>query len=96
MDKRNAFPRPLEKRQVVRFGRRSYRPFGAVLAEANAVTPFTPLRADLVEQRETQWMLVVRKQTLGRVSCLLSTFIQVPKLDVAGSIPVSRSIESIT
>ena len=41
-------------------------------------------------------MLVVRKQTLGRVSCLLSTCIQVPKLDVAGSIPVSRSMFSVT
>src|ERR1700737_1735131 len=94
MDKRNAFPKPLEERQLLRFRRKSFGPFRAVLKGANVVTPFTPLSADFQIWRETQWMLVVRKQTLGRVSCLLSTFIQVPKLDVAGSIPVSRSIES--
>ena len=31
-----------------------------------------------------------------RISCLLSTMVYVPKLDVAGSTPVSRSIKSTT
>ena len=39
-------------------------------------------------------MQVVRKHTLGRVSCLFAISVQVPKLDVAGSIPVSRSMFS--
>src|SRR5438270_14064500 len=60
------------------------------------VTPFTPLRPDFRDGRETRWMQVVRKQALGPVSCLFAISAQVPKLDVAGSIPVSRSIESIT
>ena len=61
---------------------------------SNGVTPFTPLRPDFRDERETQWMQVVRKQTLGQVSCLFAISAQVPKLDVAGSIPVSRSMFS--
>jgi len=34
-------------------------------------------------------------QRLGRGSCLFSNAVQVPKLDVAGSSPVSRSMFSI-
>jgi len=56
------------------------------------VTPFTPLRPDFRDGRETQWMQVVRKQALGPVSCLFAISAQVPKLDVVGSIPVSLHV----
>src|SRR6185437_4760184 len=39
---------------------------------------------------------VVRMHRNGRVSSLFSTELRFPKLDVAGSIPVSRSMFSIT
>src|SRR3954471_5854169 len=96
MDKRNAFPRPPWSGNVVRFGREPFRHFGRPSKAENVVTPFTPLRPDFRDERETQWMQVVRKQTLGQVRCLFAIFAQVPKLDVAGSIPVSRSMFSIT
>ena len=39
---------------------------------------------------------MVRMVVHGRISSLFSTEINIPKLDVAGSIPVSRSMFSIT
>ena len=58
-------------------------------------TPFTPISAFLEEISKTQWMQIVRMYRYERLSSLLSIEEQVPKLDVAGSIPVSRSIFSI-
>ena len=38
---------------------------------------------------------MVRMHRHGRLSCLFSTSLRFPKLDVAGSIPVSRSMFSM-
>jgi hypothetical protein len=39
---------------------------------------------------------VAKHQHLGRLFPLFSIYVHIPKLDVAGSTPVSRSIFSIT
>ena len=41
---------------------------------------------------ETRWLQVARIDRLGRISFLFSAEEHIPKLDVAGSSPVSRSM----
>jgi hypothetical protein len=43
----------------------------------------------------SQWFAVVRMHRHGRICSLFSNEAQLPKLDVAGSSPVSRSIKLI-
>ena len=40
----------------------------------------------------TPWVQMIRMVALGRISSVMTTDCQIPKLDVAGSNPVSRSI----
>ena len=44
----------------------------------------------------TPWVHMIRMVVLGRISSVMTNDPQIPKLDVAGSIPVSRSMFSIT
>ena len=60
------------------------------------VTPFTPLSGVFGQVVESRWLHMVRMHRNGRRCSLYSNECHIPKLDVAGSSPVSRSIFSIT
>jgi hypothetical protein len=60
------------------------------------VTPFTPLSGVFGQVVESRWLHMVRMHRNGRRCSLYSNECHIPKLDVAGSIPVSRSIFSTT
>ena len=78
----------------MRFGRRFFRLFEPPQEEKTCYSVYSN-KAEFQRWARNSVMQVVRKQALGRVSCLFAISVQVPKLDVAGSIPVSRSTESI-
>jgi hypothetical protein len=44
----------------------------------------------------TPWVQMIRMVVPGRISSVMTIDCQIPKLDVAGSIPVSRSMFSMT
>ena len=54
-------------------------------------TPFTPFSGFSVQALISRWFAVVRMHSRGRIWSLFSIAYQIPKLDVAGSNPVSRS-----
>jgi len=58
------------------------------------VTPFTPLSGVFGQVVESRWLHMVRMHRNGRRCSLYSNECHIPKLDVAGSSPVSRSIKS--
>jgi hypothetical protein len=60
--------------------------------EAVNFTPITPFSGFLRQFLISQWFAVVRMHRHGRICSLFSNEAQLPKLDVAGSSPVSRSI----
>ena len=60
------------------------------------VTPFTPLSGVFGQVVESRWLHMVRMHRNGRRCSLYSNECHIPKLDVAGSSPVSRSIFSIS
>jgi hypothetical protein len=68
----------------------------AVGKEARSFTPFTPISSNLGLCLFSQWFAVVRMHSHGRIYSLFSNVMQLPKLNVASSILVSRSIFSIT
>ena len=59
-------------------------------------TPFTPFSSFLRQRLFSRWFAVVRMHRRGRNCSLFSNAYQLPKLDVVGSNPISRSIFSIT
>jgi hypothetical protein len=65
-------------------------------AKLGIFTPFTPFSGFSVQALISRWFAVVRMHSRGRIWSLFSIAYQLPKLNVAGSIPVSRSIFSIT
>ena len=62
---------------------------------AGAVTPFTPLRTAAKTKHEESVSYVAKNQRLERISLLFTNVRHFPKLDVAGSSPVSRSNKPI-
>ena len=68
---------------------------GERLTKQPNFTPFTPLSAVSGQALRPQWSAVVRMLRHGRICSLFSNEFHLPKLDVTGSIPASRSIESI-
>ena len=58
------------------------------------VTPFTPLSGVFGQVVESRWLHIVRMHRNGRRCSLYSSECHIPKLDVAGSSPVSRSMFS--
>jgi hypothetical protein len=63
-----------------------------VESEARDFTPFTPYSGFSVQALISRWFAIVRMHSRGRIWSLFSIAYQIPKLDVAGSTPVSRSI----
>src|SRR2546425_3449188 len=60
------------------------------------VTPFTPLRPDFGEKFKNSVVPYGQDGRSGRICSLFTKYAQIPKLDVPGSIPVSRSFLSKT
>ncbi|MGC4052784.1 MAG: hypothetical protein QM757_25925 [Paludibaculum sp.] len=58
-------------------------------------TPFTPFEGFLKKRSISGRFAVVRMHRHGRICSLFSNEVELPKLNVAGSIPVSRSMFSI-
>jgi hypothetical protein len=65
------------------------------IRRAAAVTPFTPLRTAAKTKHEESLSYVAKNQRLERISLLFTNVRHFPKLDVAGSSPVSRSNKCI-
>ena len=63
------------------------------VAPVTAITALREVRRQVVE---TGWLQVARIDRLGRICSLFSAEDHIPKLDAAGSNPVSRSTFSIT
>jgi len=61
------------------------------LSTKHFVTPFTPLSGVFGQVVESRWLQIVRMHRNGRGCSLYSNECHIPKLDVAGSSPVSRS-----
>jgi hypothetical protein len=66
------------------------------LSTKHFVTPFTPLSGVFGQVVESRWLQIVRMHRNGRGCSLYSNECHIPKLDVAGSSPVSRSIFSMS
>src|SRR5580698_1056033 len=64
--------------------------------ERRIFTPFTPFSSFLKQLLFSRWFAVVRMHRRGRSCSLFSNAYRLPKLDVVGSNPISRSIFSIT
>ena len=60
------------------------------------VTAITALGRFLAGKIETPWTYMDRMHRVERICSVFSIGVRFPKLDVAGSIPVSRSIFSTT